>query len=221
MRRLAISSAPTSTVISCDSSSTVIVSPSWTRAIGPPSCASGHDVANNESVTAAREAAVGDEGDIFEEASASECAGWCQHLGHAGPALRPFVANHDHIARRDAAFFKASEHVFLAVEHAGRAGETEAFFAGDLAYRSAGGEVAPQNGDVTTSLDCTVELRHDVLILCEVRGAFKVLAERLGGDGELIAVEQTFIEQVAHHARHTTHGMQVFHHVLPRWLEVR
>ena len=61
----------------------------------------GRDVADHHAPRAAREAAVGDEADRFAEALADQRGGGRQHLLHARPALRAFVADHDHVAGLD------------------------------------------------------------------------------------------------------------------------
>ncbi len=83
------------------SASIVIWSPSWTRAIGPPSWASGRDVADDEAVRAAGEAAVGHERDVVAEPRADDGRRWREHLRHARAALGAFEADDDHVALLD------------------------------------------------------------------------------------------------------------------------
>ena len=77
------------------SASIVIWSPSLTRAMGPPSWASGVTWPTMKPWRAAGEAAVGDQGDVLAEAGAHDGAGGREHLGHAGAALGAFVADDD------------------------------------------------------------------------------------------------------------------------------
>ena len=74
----------------------------------------GRDVADDHAVGAAREAAVGDQADRVAEPRADDRRGRREHLAHAGSALRPFVADHEHVARLDLACEDRLEAVLLA-----------------------------------------------------------------------------------------------------------
>ena len=93
----------------------VIESPSFTSAIGPPTCGLGRDVADDQAVGAAGEAAVGDQADRVAQTRADDRRGRRQHLAHAGAALRPFVADHQHVAGLDPAGEDRLERVLLAI----------------------------------------------------------------------------------------------------------
>src|SRR5262249_23574216 len=91
-----------------------------------------HDVADDEAMATAGEAAVGDECDIFAKTLAHYNENRRKHFAHAGPAARSFESNDDDVAFDDGAiedFFQGS---FFGVEDAGFAGEAKAFFAGDF-----------------------------------------------------------------------------------------
>ena len=124
----------------------------------------GGDVADDEAVAAAGEAAVGDEGDVVEHAGAGQGAGGGEHLGHAGAALGALVADDDDIPLLDAALLEALDHRLLGVEHAGGAGELRALLAGDLGDAAAGGERAAQDADVADALERFVQRVDDVLL---------------------------------------------------------
>ena len=123
----------------------------------------GRDVADDEAVAAAGEAAVGDEGDVGAEAGAHDGAGGGEHLGHAGAALRAFVADDDDVALVDFLLLEGVEHVLFAVEAVGRAGEDEAFLAGDLGDGAVGAEVAAHDADVAGGFERLVERVDDLL----------------------------------------------------------
>src|SRR5947208_11047471 len=89
-------------------------------------------MANAEPVRGAREAPIGDQGDLFAHALADQRAGRRQHLAHAGAALRPLVADDDDVALLVGAFADRLERVLLAVETARRPGELQPFHAGNL-----------------------------------------------------------------------------------------
>jgi len=68
--------------------STVIWSPSWIAAIGPPWPPRG-DVADHQAAGGAGEAAVGDHRHRLAEALADDRRGDLEHLAHAGPPTGP------------------------------------------------------------------------------------------------------------------------------------
>src|SRR3546814_12386323 len=59
------------------------------------------DMADRQPRAAAREAAVGDERADLAEPLRLQIAGRIEHLLHARPALRPLVADEDHVPRAD------------------------------------------------------------------------------------------------------------------------
>src|ERR1051326_1387852 len=59
------------------------------------------DMAHNESMTAARKAAIGDQRHIFAKAFAHDCRCRREHLSHARPAFGPLEPNHHHVAFLD------------------------------------------------------------------------------------------------------------------------
>src|SRR5438552_1693444 len=63
----------------------------------------GRDMADNEPMTAPRKSAICDKSDVFAKALAHNGRSRGKHLAHAGPASRPFIADHDHIAFDDRA----------------------------------------------------------------------------------------------------------------------
>ena len=103
----------------------------------------GGDVADDEAVGAAGEAAVGDEGDVVAEAGAHDGAGGGEHLGHAGAALGAFVADDDDVALLDLPSAPGRGACLLR-SRSTLAGprEVQAFLAGDLGDGAVGREVA-------------------------------------------------------------------------------
>ena len=150
----------------------------------------GRDVADDEAGGAAGEAAVGDEGDIFFQAGADDRAGGREHFGHAGAALRAFVANDDDVALLDlcccmAASMSSSESKQLAVPV-----NLQAFLAGDFGDGAVGAEVAAHDADVAGLLDRVRDRLHDVLPFSKVRQRGEVFGDSLAGDREAIAGDQ-------------------------------
>ena len=83
----------------------------------------GRHVADAESARSAREPSVGDERNGFADRHAFEKAGERQHLAHAGPTSRSFVAHDDDISFVQQPFHRGRCRRFLAVEHPRRTTE--------------------------------------------------------------------------------------------------
>src|SRR5690606_26850329 len=75
------------------------------------------NVAHNKAVGTARKASVRDQGYIFTEPCAHDGGGNLKHFGHAGTALRTYVANYDHIALYDMSLFYGLHGVVFTVKH--------------------------------------------------------------------------------------------------------
>ena len=50
--------------------------------------------------------------------------------------------------------------------------------------------------------------------------SLQVFGHRLAGDGQAIAVEQAFFEQIFHHGRRAADGVQIFLHVFAARFEI-
>ena len=148
-----------STLISPRIASSVIMSPSRSSAIGPPSAASGPDMADAEAAGGAGEAAVGDQRHLLAHALAGERRGRRQHLAHAGAADRALVADDDDVALVVGALLHRGEGVLLALEDPRRAGEDllGLAHAGDLHDRALGREVALEPDDAAGRRDRRVD----------------------------------------------------------------
>ena len=48
----------------------------------------------------------------------------------------------------------------------------------------------------------------------------EVLGQRLAGDGQAVAVEQSLFQQVLHHGRRAADVVQIFHHVFAARLQI-
>src|SRR6185437_11878358 len=87
----------------------------------------GPDVADAEAARGAREPPVGDQRDLAAGALAIKRGRGRQHLAHARPAARSFVADHQHVAFLVFPLVHRLETIFLAIEAARRAAEPELF----------------------------------------------------------------------------------------------
>src|ERR1700732_805272 len=74
-------------------------------------------------VRPAGEAAVGDKPTRITQTRPYNRRGRREHLAHPGPALRPLVANHQHVALLDLPGEDRIESFFLAIEDTRRAGD--------------------------------------------------------------------------------------------------
>ncbi|CRK45441.1 hypothetical protein BN1723_006607 [Verticillium longisporum] len=115
----------------------------------------GHNVADEEAVAAAGEAAVGQQRDVLAEAGAHDGRARLEHLGHAGPALGALVADDDDrlVALFYVAGLERGDKVVLVVVDARLAREDEALLARDLADGAAGRELAAQDLNVAPDDD--------------------------------------------------------------------
>ena len=102
-------------------------------------------MAGDEAVRGAREAAVGDQGDV-PDAAALERRRYLQHFAHAGAAARPLVADDNDVAFADRAALNGVERSFFAIEHAGWAFEARSVMADKFDHRAIGGDVAIDHG---------------------------------------------------------------------------
>ena len=79
------------------------------------------DVAHAESSSSAAEPAVGEQRDAIGKPRAHDGASDAQHLAHARPSARAFIADHDDIARVNLSTGSRRHGCFLGFEHARRA----------------------------------------------------------------------------------------------------
>ena len=98
-------------------------SPSFSKSDRPADPGFGRNVADDQAVRAAGEAAVGDQADAFAQALADERAGDREHLAHPRSAHRAFAADDHHVARLNLPRLDRGEAGFFAVEDLGRAGD--------------------------------------------------------------------------------------------------
>jgi hypothetical protein len=123
----------------------------------------GGDMTDDETVGAAAEAAVGDEGDAFAETGADDGRSRLEHFGHAGCSFGADVADDDDIAGPDLAGVDAGNQFVLAIEDAGGAFEAFAFLAADLGYAAAFGQVAVEDLQMAGGLDRFFQRVDDIL----------------------------------------------------------
>src|SRR5262249_31369570 len=108
---------------------------------------------DEKTVRAAREPAVGNQGDISAQPRTHNGAGNREHLGHPGTALRTFVTDENHIPFLNLLPLEAVQHLFFTVVAAGRTGELETFLPRNLGNRAIRAEVAPHDANMPHGLD--------------------------------------------------------------------
>ena len=171
----------------------------------------GGDVSDDESVGATAEATVCEESDVGTESGAHDGGGGCEHFGHSGAALRPFVANDDDVAFLDASLFESGEHEFFGVEAAGGSGEDESFLAGDFGNGAFGADIAAHDANVSGGFDGFIDWLDDFLAGFQAGQWSKIFGECFAGNGEAAAIDETFFEEVFEDGGCTSDGVKVFH----------
>jgi hypothetical protein len=180
------------------------------------------DVTDQETVAAAGEATISDEGNVVAETVAHDGGAGLEHLRHTGATLGTLVADDDDglLALLESAGLEGFDEEVLGVEAAGLAGEDGTLLAGDLADGALGGEAAAEDLDVAGGLDGVGDGADDVLVGGEVGDEFCVLLEGLAGDGHAGAVEHALLEQVLDQAGGAADVVEVLEDVLAGRLEV-
>ena len=165
-------------------------------------------MADHQAAGGAGEAAVGDHRDALAEALADDRRGDLQHLPHPGAADRALVADHDDVAGVDLLVLDGAEAVLFGLEDAGRAGLLAALGAGDLDHGALRGEVAAHDRQAAFGLERVVERAHDFLArrLGRRRG---VLADRLAGDRDRVAVQEPGFGEPLEDHRHAAGRVEV------------
>ena len=158
-------------------------------------------MADDETVAAAGEAAIGYQRNILAQPLAHDGGGDAQHFAHARPAFGPLVANDDDVARQHLIAFDSGQAVLLGVVTDGRAAEAKALFAGDLRHRAGLGEVAVEDLQVARLFDWIFHGHDDLLALAQVGDVGQVFGECLTGDGHAIAVQEAFAQEHLLHGR--------------------
>src|SRR5260221_9253240 len=181
----------------------------------------GGDVTYDEAVGATAEAAIGDEGDAFAQAGADEGGGGFEHFGHTGCADGADVPDDYYVAGLYLAGVDAIDEFVFAVEDTGCAFEAFAFLAADLSYAAAFGQIAVKDLEVAGGFDRVFQGLDDILF-CKVEtwDILQVFGECLAGDGEAVAVQQSFFEQVFHDGGYTAIFVKVLHEEFAAGLKV-
>ena len=190
------------------STSKTTVSPSWTAAIGPPRGASGATwpamkpwVAPEKrpSVSSATESPRPSPWSAAVTASISRIPG-----PPDGPSLRITTTS----PALDRARLDRGERVLLGLEHPRRAAVLPPAVAGELDDAAVGREVAAQDREAAVGRERVGERPHDGLAL-GLLGGVGLLADRLAGDGDRVAVEQPGLVQARGHERHAAGAPEV------------
>src|SRR5262245_61655445 len=103
------------------------------------------DVTHHEAMGASGETSVGNQRDVFAQATPHHGACRREHFAHARSAARTLIANHDDIAFFDVALEDRPHGGLLAVKDPGLPAESLPFLAADLCDGASGCEIAPKN----------------------------------------------------------------------------
>ena len=178
----------------------------------------GADVADHQAARRAREASVGEERDLLAHALAVDERGDAEHLAHAGPAARPFVADDEDVAFGIRAFGDRREGILLALEDARRTLEHARLQAGDLDQRAVGREVAFQDDDAAGRVQRVRGRANDFAV--GRRRARELVGERPARQRERVAVQMAGVEQRLQHRRDAADAVQVEGEEAPAGLQV-
>src|SRR6185312_6160748 len=110
------------------------------------------DVPDHHAPSAAGEAPVGQQAHRFAQPLADERRGRREHLLHPRPALRPLVADHDHVARFDSLRHDRLHAIVLGIEDARRTGDDWVLEPGDLGYAAFRREVALEDREMALAV---------------------------------------------------------------------
>ena len=159
-------------------------------------------MADHEAVSGPGEAPVGDERDRLGEALSDNRTRDMEHLAHSGPAVRPFVPDHDDVARADRPCFHGCERVLLRVEHARGTAVKGAVVAGELHDAPVRRQVAIQHRDPSTGFQRRLD-RDDHGLPLGLDRRVGDLAERPSVDRPGVLVQQAGLLQLARHETDT------------------
>src|SRR5215470_8039421 len=178
------------------------------------------DVADTEPARRAGKTSVGDQRDLQSHALTVEGGRGRQHLAHAGPAARAFVADDQDVAFLVAAAAHRFEGILLAVEAARRSGKLQVGHGGDFHDRAFGSEIALQPDDTPGRRQRLVGRTHHILVGIPLHAAH-VLGDRAAGDGHAVAVQEAMIEESFHEERHAASLEQILGDITAAWFQIR
>ncbi len=176
-------------------------------------------MADAEAAGGAGEASVGDQRHLVAHALSIERGGGGKHLAHAGTALRPLIADDQHVAFLVGALGHRLEAGLLAVEAAGRPGEFLVLQPRHLHDGAVRREVALQPDHAAGGGDRVVGRADHVLVRVPLHRGH-VLGDGAAGHGEAVAVQEAVLQQRLHQQRDAAGLEHVLGDVAPAGLEV-
>src|SRR5207249_10416414 len=117
-----------------------------------------------------------------------------EHFAHAGPAARPFIPNHDHVAGPNRLTLHRLERRFLAVVYPGRAPMHSPTGAGNLDHSPFGRQIPAQDDETPCVLYRLIGRPHDLLPRRFDRH-LGLDTYRTATDGRRIAYQDARVEQ--------------------------
>src|SRR5438552_8368894 len=177
------------------------------------------DMAYAESARSAGKASVGDQRDLAAHALAVERCGGRQHFAHSGAALRPFVANDEHVAFLVLLLLHRLEARFLPVKAARRAGEFRIRHPGNLHNGAFRREVALEPDDAAGGGERLVGGTDHVLVLVPLH-AFQVLGQATPRNRQALPVQEAMVEQRLQQQRNAASFEQIFGNITAARLQI-
>ncbi len=180
----------------------------------------GSDMADDESVRAAGESSVGDQGHVVAESTSHDCGCRPEHFTHSGAAFGAFIPNDDHIALLDSACENRLHGQFLGIVDLCLSSEAQSLLARDFGDGTGRGQIAVKNDEMAVFLDRFVERANDGLAFGVGFHLLQRLGHRLAGDGKAVAMKQSGVEQHFHQRADSADGDQFGHEVSAAGLQV-
>jgi hypothetical protein len=122
------------------------------------------DMPNHQAMSTAREASVGNQGDILAQTLPNQGSGYGQHFAHTRAAFRPFIANYHHVSGYNFILHDCVKGGFLTIKDFSRAGMDDFCQTGDFADSAFRGQVAAQDYQRAGREERVIEPVDDLLV---------------------------------------------------------
>ena len=166
-------------------------------------------------------ATVSHQADRIAQTLADQRRGRRQHFLHAGAALRPFVADHYHVAGLDLLGHDGGHDFRLGIEHPRRPGNRRIFQSRDFGYATLGCQVALEDRQMPLLVQRVVEGTDHILILARLRrNVLQLLGDGASRDCHAVAMQQAVGEKHLQHLRRAASLVEIGDDILSGGLEI-
>ena len=180
----------------------------------------GRDVTEGRSAGRSRKATVGDKRHRFAEPRTDDGGRGVEHLAHAGPSLRSFVANDDHVARTDRTRVDGGNRRLLVVEDPGGTFVAEHRVGNGTALHHApfGGEVPLQDRNAALAPVGVLDRTDDLVI--EHLAFAQDLTDRFARNRTAGFVQKPLLTEFVHDSGNPARTVEVFDVMAPGGCQV-